>query len=195
MIELLDEEDKVQPEALKSIVEDFSDNDDYRKCTMCGNHKLSEEFYQNKRTGYYHSRCKPCHNNYSGGKLSEYYQKKFETQGGSERILPKPGTYTDIYQEQQVSWLLDLIGWSKDNDVWVKEGIKTVQDGKIVWDKIPVEENLHYVTKRLAVTDEQIAHIVQLRSNGFKMREIAVIYNCSRTTIGKILSNEEKRNG
>lgn len=188
MIEVLIQEKKVQPVVPELIVEDFSTNPDYRKCTMCTEYKLLKEYYQNKNTGYYHSRCKVCHLKYSSGKLVDYYQDKYKTKGGSERILPKAGTFVDIYQEEQVSWLLQLIGWNKDGNVWVKEGIKKVVDGQIVWDKIPEKKRTIKVRKsRTVIDDNDIKDIIELRKNGLLMREIALIYKCSKTLIGKLL--------
>jgi hypothetical protein len=198
MIDILTQQNIVQPAVAELIVEDFSNNPDYKSCTMCAEYKLLTEFYQNKNSGYYHSRCKPCHLQYSSGKLNDYYEEKYKTKGGSERVMRKAGDFVDIYQEEQVSWLLQLIGWSKDGDVWVKKGIKQVVDGKIVWDKIPSKQKVIRLrkNKKLVITEQDIEKIIELRSRGLMMREIAAIYKCSKTTIGKILINEEaKRNG
>jgi hypothetical protein len=188
MIELLTEQNKVEPVVLELIVEDFSKNPNYKSCTMCTKYKLLEEFYHNKNTGYYHSRCKVCHLQYSSGKLNDYYEEKYKTKGGSERVLRKAGQFVDIYQEEQTSWLLDLIGWKKDGEVWVKEGIKKVVDGKIVWDKIPIKEKVITLRKtRTVITQDDIKDIVKLRSDGLLIREITQIYKCSSTTIRRIL--------
>lgn len=194
MIELLTEQNKVEPAVPELIVEDYSTNPQYRKCTVCQKYKLLEEFYQNKNTLYYHSRCKECHRDYSNGKLIDYYQEKYRTTGGSERVLPKAGHFMDIYQEEQVSWLLQLIGWRKDGDVWVKKGIKKVVDGNIVWDKIAPKERKKRIVKHKRFFD--IKGIVKLRKDGLTLKEIAQINSCSQPTIRKILSevNEEERN-
>jgi len=169
------------------LIEDYSTNTDYKSCTACQNYKLLTEFYQNKVTGYYHSRCKDCHRDYSNGKLVDYYQEKYRTKGGSERILPKAGTFVDIYQEEQVSWLLRLIGWDKHDNVWVKPGIKKVVDGKIVWDKIPKKEKVKKERpKHPRLYD--VDRIVQLRNSGLLLREIAAIMKISRPTVKKILT-------
>ena len=65
LIELLTEQNKVQPVVQELIVEDFSTNPDYKKCTTCAEYKLLSEYYQNKQSGYYHTRCKVCHNEYT----------------------------------------------------------------------------------------------------------------------------------
>jgi hypothetical protein len=194
MIEVLAEQNKVSTIVPNEVIEDYSTNPDYKSCTACKEYKPLSAFYQNKNTLYYHSRCKDCHRDYSNGKLVDYYQTKYRTQGGSERILPKAGTFVDIYQEEQVSWLLQLIGWSKDGDIWVKEGIKKVVDGNIVWDKIQKKEKVIKLRKsRLVITDDDIKDIIELRNKGLLMREIATIYKCSKTLIGKLIikHNEE----
>ena len=121
--------------------------------------------------------------------MVDYYQEKYRTQGGSERVLPKAGHFMDIYQEEQVSWLLQLIGWRKDGDVWVKKGIKTIQDGKIVWDKVASIERKKRIVKHKIIFD--IEGIVKLRKDGLTLKEIAQINNCSQPTIRKILSEAD----
>jgi hypothetical protein len=194
MIEVLAEQNKVSTIVPNAIVEDYSKNPDYKKCTMCEEYKLLDDYYRNKNSGYYHSRCKPCHNEYTNNRLTDYYQTKYETRGGSERVLRKAGEFVDIYQERQTAWLLELIGWSKDGDVWVKPGIKHVVDGKIVWDKIkPKEKQIILKKSRTVITEQDIEKIIELRGRGLMMREIAAIYKCSKTTIGKILINANEK--
>ena len=188
MIEVLAEQNKVPTIVPNEVVEDYSSNPNYKSCTACKKYKLLIDFYQNKNTLYYHSRCKDCHRDYSNGKLVDYYQTKYRTQGGSERILPKAGTFVDIYQEEQVSWLLRLIGWDKHGDVWVKSGIKQVVNGKIVWDKIPTKEKVKRVRPKKPKRTYDVDRIVQLRNNGLLLREIATVMGCSRPTIKKILT-------
>jgi len=197
MIELLTEQNKVQPVVQELIVEDFSNNPDYKKCIMCEKYKPLTDYYKNSNTLYYHPRCKRCHIDYANKRQNEYYQKKYETCGGSERILPRCGQYVDIFQERQVTWLLELLNWRKDGNVWVKDGIKKVVDGKIVWDKIPSQERI--IKRRKPKKDKivyDIDKIVELRNQGLLMREIALILKCSKTTIGKILIkyNQNKNN-
>jgi len=191
MIEVLAEQNKVSTIVPNEVIEDYSTNPDYKKCKMCEEYKLLSDYYQNKNTGYYHTRCKTCHLSYSNNKQGEYYQTKFQTCGGSERILPKAGTFVDIYQEEQVSWLLNLIGWSKDGDIWVKKGIKSVVNGNIVWDKITPAEKKKRVRKGRKVWD--VDRIVQLRNEGLLLREIATIMGCSRPTIKKIIDKVDEK--
>ena len=198
LIELLTEQNKVQPVVQELIVEDFSKNPDYKKCTMCAKYKLLSEYYQNKQSGYYHTRCKVCHNEYTNKRQHEYYQKKYETCGGSEIVLNKCGDFTDKYQEAQTVWLLETIGWNRNEDgIFTKKGIKEIIDGKIVWLKIPNQERV--IKRRKPKKDKKvydIDKIVKLRNQGLLMREIALVLNCSKTTIGKILIkyNQNKNN-
>lgn len=189
MIEVLTEQNKVATIVPNAIVEDFSTNPDYRKCTVCNEYKSLNDFYQNKQSGYYHSRCKPCHNEYTNNRLTDYYQTKYKTRGGSERVMRKAGEFVDIYQEEQTAWLLTLIGWTKDGDVWVKKGIKEVVDGKIVWNKVPtkVRSRKDVILKPKRVYD--VEKILELRSSGLTIKEIATINFCSAPTIRKILMN------
>ena len=186
MIELLTQQNKVQQEVLElqPVVLET------KKCVMCEQHKPTSEFYQNKQNGYYHTRCRICHNQYTCKRQHEYYQKKWETCGGSEKVLPKPNTYMDKYQEAQTHWVMELIGWKfNDNGVWSKEGIKDKDNN---WDKIPKKEKVIKLRKaRTVINSEDIKKIVELRKQGLLMREIAVIYNCSKTLIGDIIMKEK----
>jgi hypothetical protein len=188
MIELLTQQNIVQPQVLELepvVLEG-------KKCLLCKENKPFTEFYQNKSNGYYHARCKKCHLEYSNKRLHEYYQKKYETCGGSERILPKPNTYMDKYQEAQTHWVMEVMGWKlNDNGIWSKEGIKDKDNN---WDKIPKKEKIIQLRKsRTELKSNDITNIVELRNKGLLMREIAVIYNCSKTLIGTILMKENEK--
>ena len=188
MIEVLTQQIIVQPEVpeLEPVVLEG------KKCLLCKENKPFTEFYQNKSNGYYHARCKKCHLEYSNKRLHEYYQKKYETCGGSERILPKPNTYMDKYQEAQTYWVMELMGWKfNDNGIWSKEGIKDKDNN---WDKIPKKEKIIQLRKsRTELKINDITNIVELRNKGLLIREIAVIYNCSKTLIGTILMKENEK--
>jgi hypothetical protein len=190
MIEVLTQQIIVQPDVpeLEPVVLEG------KKCLLCKENKPFTEFYQNKQNGYYHTKCKKCHLEYSNKKLHEYYQKKYETCGGSEKVMTHPNTYMDKYQEAQTHWVLEVMGWKfNDNGVWSKEGIKDKDNN---WDKIPKQEKVIQLRKsRLELNSNDIKNIVELRNKGLLMREIAVIYNCSKTLIGTILMKEnEKKN-
>jgi hypothetical protein len=189
MKQTLTEEKKVSEITPEPPTNVFEDNPDYRKCSMCMEHKPSTDFYKNYRTGYYHTRCKKCHNEYTGIRQKEYYEEKYKNNGGSERIIPKPNQYTDVYQKEQTHWLMNLLGWTyNDNGVWSKEGIKN-KDKE--WDKIPKKiKEIKLRKSRYILTQEDIERIFELRKQGTLMREIAVIYKCSKTTIGKILKKK-----
>jgi hypothetical protein len=191
MIQVLTQQIIVEPEVLELepvVLEG-------KKCLLCKENKPISEFYQNKNNGYYHTRCKKCHLEYSNKKLHEYYQKKYETCGGSEKVLNKCGDFTDKFQEAQTVWLLELIGWNRNKDgVFTKKGIKEIVDGKIVWPKIPKKEPVIQLRKsRAELKINDIKNIVELRNKGLLMREIAVIYNCSKTLIGTILMKENEK--
>jgi hypothetical protein len=171
----------------------YKDNPDYKKCFECDKYKPLTDFYKNNKSLYYHTRCKRCHIDFTNKKQSEYYQKKFETCGGSERVIPKPNKYVDKWQEAQTKWLLELLNWRKDGDIWVKDGLKKVVAGKIVWDKIPTKEKVLVLKKaKVELTGDDINKIKELRSSGLLIREIAVLYKCSKTTIRKILLYEKE---
>jgi hypothetical protein len=195
MIEVLTQQIIVQPEVPELIVEDFSNNPNYRKCTICEKYLTLSTFYFNKKTGYYHSRCKPCLIKYTNGKQVEYYEEKYKTRGGSEFVMNKAGNFTDKFQEAQTVWLLETIGWTRNEDgIFTKQGIKEIVNGEIVWPKVPKKEKVIQLRKsRLQLKASDIKNIVELRKKGLLMREIAVIYKCSKTLIGQILMRENEK--
>jgi hypothetical protein len=75
--------------------------------------------------------------------------------------------------------------------------MKKVVDGKIMWDKIPKKQKPIKLRKaKTFINDNDIKNIIELRNQGLLMREIGVIYNCSKTLIGTILMkhNQNKNN-
>lgn len=184
------QEEIIQPDVPESIIEDFSNNPDYRCCIGCKEYKLLSEFYRNNTTGYYMSKCKVCHNAKAHELQKKYYEEKYRTCGGSEVVKRHPDDWTDEFQRDQCHWLLETIGWEKNNvngkTIWTRLGIKHLEDDKIIWDKIKPKEPKPKQIRRKRPT-YNINQIIQLRSEGKLMREIAEIIGCSKPTIVKIL--------
>lgn len=185
-IEILVQEEIIQPVQPELEINLFQDNTDYKLCKGCNEYKDKVSgFYYIKQTGYYHQLCKVCHNNKSKEATRRYYEEKRKNNGGSETISPKPNTYRDEYQKEQTFWIMELMGWTyNDNGVWSKEGIK---DKDKNWVKIPKKEK--GIKKPRPVFDVQ--EMLRLRNEGYLFREIGERLGCSKPTVIKYLKKYE----
>lgn len=174
---------------LKSITEDFSQNPDYKYCFACDTWKPKTEYFvainkkRNTRTLF--RRCKWCHNKLSREKARIYFDNKKVNCGGSEKIISKPNKYADEYQREQVFWLMELLGWTyNDNGVWSKEGIKD-KDNK--WVNIkkkelppkPVKIKLPEGIRK----DIDIEKLLFLKKCNWSIEKMAEELKCSTPTI------------
>lgn len=173
----------VQPEVPESIVEDFSNNSDYKFCPSCEEYKLKSNYYASKQTGKLFRRCKDCHNTAAKKAQSVYWDEKKSTIG-IESIDPRPGVFLCPVQKEQTHWLLNLIGWKQVNDKWVKDGIKEWNDGKIVWPNVPEQpKKTRKGPKPQAVLDMDL--INKMREQGMTFNQIAIKFKVTGSTIIK----------
>lgn len=183
--------EKPQPEVPESFIEDFSNNDEYKLCTKCDEFKLLSDFYIHKQTNKHFSICKECQIGSSRVAAKEYWENKRKNNGGSEKVRPRPNMYTDQYQKEQTFWVMELMGWTyNDNGVWSKEGIK---DKNKVWDKIPEVPKVVKVKKGprpSAVLD--MDKVRELREQGLTFNKIGEIFKVSGTTIIKYFYKDEE---
>lgn len=152
-------------------------------------------------TGYYKS-------NANAGRYcisclrKNYEEKKYKeimSNGGSERISPKPNTYVDEFQKAQTFMVLERLGWIyNDNGVWSKEGVKDKDNNWV--DIIPQPKVKRRPTgvliKKKHGVHKYIDKIIQQREEEkMTYADLADIYDCSHTTIRMIVSkyyNEKK---
>lgn len=178
-------EEIVQPVVSESLTDVFKDNPDYRKCTICHQYLEKEtHFYRNKQTGYYHSMCKICHNRRHKEATQQYFAEKKKNSGGSEKVSNRPNTYQDIYQKEQTFWLMNLLGWTFDEEtgVWWKDGIK---DRLKQWDKLKNRVKIKAPKQPRKVID--IDKIIELKERGFSNTEISEKLDYTQVTIRKYL--------
>jgi hypothetical protein len=100
-------------------------------------------------------------------------------------------------QQEQTHQFLRLLGWSYTNGVWWKKGIKTAEN---VWEgfvETPKRKRIGHsnggrkVLKIYTMTEQ----IIKEYEEGQDYFELAHIYNCSHTSIRKLIRDyyDEKR--
>lgn len=185
------QEEIVQPVSLESSIDLFKDNPDYKFCKTCNTYKLRlTEFYTWGKEKRPQTLCKECHNFKSRQRTREYFENKRINNGGSERIKNRPNQYTDEYQKEQTFWIMNLMGWTFDEEtgVWWKEGIK---DKFKEWDKIKKRVKPKRPPRKIIDMDK----IVELKSKGYKNSKISEILNYTQPTIRKYLSIYRSQHG
>lgn len=176
-------EEIIQPDPPELIGEEFKDNPDYKFCKGCNTYLLIEgNFYTWGKLNRPQTLCKLCHNKKSRQRTREYFENKRINNGGSERIKNRPNTYQDIYQKEQTFWIMNLLGWTFDEElgVWWKEGIK---DKFKQWDKIKRKEKLKRPPRKIIDYNK----IIELKNRGFSNTEISEKLNYTCVTIRKYL--------
>jgi hypothetical protein len=187
-----------QPEVSELVIEDYSNNPDYKFCVECNTWKIKKDYYSSKQTGKLFKKCKKCHNKWGQQASKQYWEEKKRNKGGSERVDVRPDIYMDEFQKEQVFWLMELLGWTyNDNGVWSKDGIKD-KDKNWVNIKKDVKPVLQSFDKSFLKPNERISEakiilwknredIFSMRKEGKYYNEIGKIYNISETTIRKFI--------
>jgi Mor family transcriptional regulator len=185
LIELPQQEKIIQPEVPELQPEVLHVQDGYKKCGTCEITKSKEDFYHSPK-GTPFKNCKDCH-------VKNYKEKIVENnkdKGGSERVPYYPNQYADKYQKQQTFWVMELMGWTyNDNGVWSKEGIK---DKNKVWKNlIETKRKIKYPNyrggRKILPVYNKIEEVIKDYNDGNDFYELADIYECSHTTIRKLV--------
>jgi hypothetical protein len=184
MIDIFEEEEIDQPDDLElqpDILEE------YRVCKDCLVSKPLSQFHKNTQgnRNYYYKNCKPCYSiaQNKGKQDSDPFGRLYR---------PKPNEYYNEYQKEKTFEIMIALGWIFDEatNVWNKPGIK--ENGKFLnvipdvkkphkrknWSNIP------YVYNSLMKNIEQI---LQYRKDGVSFEDLQDIYQCSHTTIRKVV--------
>lgn len=159
----------------------------YKICFTCNEIKSFEQYYHS-RYGTAAKNCKSCVSEKSKATIKE----KTRQNGGSERVPHPPNEYADEEQKEQTFWVMKLMGWTyNDNGVWSKEGFK---DKNKVWYKFEEKvkpkrpANINGGRKILPV-HKKVNEVIQKHKEGYGFYDLAYIYECSHTTIRKIINN------
>jgi hypothetical protein len=200
MNQTLMEEKKVQPDVPELIVEDFSNNPDYKFCVGCNTWKPKTEYFvaknKSRNTITLFKRCKWCHNTNNREKAKQYWEDRRKNYGGSEHIYTKPNTYVDEYQKEQTFWLMQLLGWTYNEieGIWTKEGIKELRDEKIFWVNVKpkIKPPKKEPKKKLPNgyrKDVDVEKIIKLKNLGWSHTMIANELGCSIPTVRDRIKN------
>ena len=158
-----------------------------RRCVNCNELKDIKTEYYVKRL-----KCITCVREYELRVRTEINTKHKMDNGGSIRVPQKPGVYSDIYQERQVSEFLTLLGWKLNpNGVWSKKGFK---DENKNWEK-PIKKFKRMSMKnqngsvRSPVYEKRL-ELIELKQNGMTYQNIADIYDISPATVLRIIRDD-----
>jgi hypothetical protein len=178
LIQVPNQEEIIQPGPPELIPDGF------KECIDCKLILPLTDYYKNSKSNIPFRRCKKCQSLVNKKGLKEAIELKRVECGGSERVPTKPNTYTDEYQKAQTFWIMELMGWTyNDNGVWSKDGIKD-KDKFWVNVKKPVKPPKPEIPKRTKWTAYG-KQMNELREQGMIFNDIAKIFGCSKPTVIK----------
>jgi hypothetical protein len=163
----------------------YEKNPDYKKCKICNEWKLLDDFYFHSRvTGVRFTYCKLCQK--ESDRIKQ--ETELENKGGSSKIKNKPNNYYDKYQKEQTFAVMQVLGYIyyEDKGIWLKPGVKELVDGKIVFPNI-VKENKVGIY-RAKVTSSKLELMKEYRRQGHSYNKIADLLDMSDTTVFKYLN-------
>jgi hypothetical protein len=154
----------------------------YRLCSSCNIEKPLKDYYKKDKI-----RCKQCQNILRR-------QREIDANDGTRwAVRAKPNDYYCDEQRDELFSFMRLMGWTFTDGVWHKDGLKDKDknfylDGIFVpfKEKKPGRPYNNGVVKRLFLDDE-IPKIIEYRADNYTFEEIATIYDCSHTTIRRLI--------
>jgi hypothetical protein len=155
------------------VLEDFSDNPNYKMCRDCNQWKKLDNFYsflRNDSTSrYYNSYCIECHSIREKRKND----KKTMENGGSPIVLKYPNQYFDEYQKDNTFQIMDLLGYiyNEEHAIWTKPDWKEIRDGKPYF--LHIKQRRKYKPKK-EVSSEQLETIKTMRDKGKTYKQISL---------------------
>ena len=157
----------------------YENNPDYKKCNTCKEWKLIETEFYHRRGVVYNNRCRHCELTQERNKRKEYLMENC----GSDRVSPKPNTYTDEYQKNCTFHMMELMGYTFDEPtgIWIKPGYKEIKNGKAFFPTIK-ETSINHRNK---VTPTKLDRIIKLKSMGLDNSEVAEELGLSEITVYK----------
>ena len=169
---------------------DYSTNPDYKKCTKCHEWKYFDDYHFHQKTkGIRFAECKTCQKEKDKLQHEEY----LENNGGHDRILMKPNQYMDDIQKDQTFQFMKILGYTFDEEsgIWFKEGVKTIEDGRIVFHLVKSSRKNRGKGKKISpmLRDKVISY----RQKGYSMGRISLITGVSDSSICKILKEYENK--
>lgn len=166
----------------------FKDNPLYKFCKECKKYKLiNTEYYLTKSTGYPQTLCKECHIQKHRQKVVDFYERKRQEQGGSEKIANQCNVYQDKWQKEQLFWLMELLGWTfnEDTNIWSREGMKDKYNNWVNVIPQPKVAKGRKVRHRARTKVFDVDKMVQLRNDGLTFDNIAAQMGWSKPSVIK----------
>jgi hypothetical protein len=180
----------------------YEDNPNYRKCKICGEWKVLDEYYfHNKEKGTRANQCKPCVRLKENEDSHKKRELELSESCGSERVKVKPNQYNDQYQKACTFSIMETLGYifNEENGVWLKPGWKELnENGKVIFPKILSRRKVkgyqivEYEGRKPVnfVTPEIYDKIFELRANGYTYENIGKILNIGHTTVFKYVNGK-----
>lgn len=152
----------------------------FKTCTNCKQVFELSNFYKNKKTNSYYSKCIDC---FKEIERLQYLKEKEESCGGY-LIKSNPNEYANDIQKNCVFDIMIKLGFTfnKENGIWWKKGYKD-KNGNFPNLKKFVKKNKSRVSK------EMVEQIFIMRNKGYSYGIIARKLNISTTTVGKIFND------
>jgi hypothetical protein len=105
--------------------------DNHKLCSDCNEYKTLDQYYLS-HAGNPVKKCKTCYKKYHRDKV----EHKFKENGGTNHYYKDPDRYTTQEQKDQVFMVMEALGWTYTDGVWLKKGVKEIINGNIVWPNI-----------------------------------------------------------
>lgn len=180
----------VVPELEIEVVNPLSTNPNYKLCRTCQEYIHIDDYYhhgESKKTTYLD--CRKCCNKREADKRRKERQEAIENGGGSEMVSSKPNTYKDIYQKEQTFMVMQVLGYTYQDGVWLKPGTKELINGKLVFPKL--RKNKHKTNGNIDYNDELWDTIWNDFNDGISQRQISIKYGYSTTTICQYIKRKK----
>lgn len=172
------------------VVNPLSTNPNYKLCRTCQEYIHIDDYYhhgESKKTTYLD--CRKCCNKREADKRRKERQEAIENGGGSEMVSSKPNTYKDIYQKEQTFMVMQVLGYTYQDGVWLKPGTKELINGKLVFSKL--RKNKHKTNGNIDYNDELWDTIWKDFNDGISQRQISIKYGYSTTTICQYIKRKK----
>ena len=163
---------------------------DYKVCTRCNELKhLDDFYYHNKKTGLKFADCIACHKDKDKSDWEQYLEKN----GGHDRILSKGNQYMDEIQKEQTFMVMEILGYTfhEEQGLWLKEGVKTIEDGKIKFHLVKSSRKNRGKGKKISQSLRE--KVLLYRQKGYSMGRISLITGVSDSSICKIIKEYENK--
>jgi hypothetical protein len=163
-----------------------------KKCEECEKILPVADYYKSS-LGTLFKYCKICH----VAKANKANKTTQLENGGSTRVPVKCNVFADHVQREQTHQFLQLLGWSYNGSIWFKNGIKDETGKWLIFNETPKKKRYPNYTggRKVLAVHEKKDEVVKKFEDGMNCFELADIYNCSHTTIRKLIRdyNDERR--